>query len=191
MSLHPSSRLSERARKKSRALEGESASNTTLYWNAFKITQRAEINAPVMRLLLAPTSGVLTWASGNIISICDGTSVTVKKKLSKSKEDITCIAYRPDGKLLLAGCASGLVHLHDVKSRSIMRTLSGHTKAITALTFLGTSGRALSASEDMTIALWDILGEKLLCRFEGHSDYVKSLASSLNNNPDIFYSGIS
>ncbi|KGG52943.1 hypothetical protein DI09_121p20 [Mitosporidium daphniae] len=161
-----------------------------LYWNTFKVTHRVETGSPAMEVLFTPLTETLTWATGSTISICSGSSTEVQKRLTRCKEDITCIAYRSDGRLLLSGCVSGLMQLHDVKSRSIMRTLSGHTRAVTAISFLGNSGRAISASEDMTVGLWDILGEKMLSRFEGHTDYVKSLAFSLDSNPDVFYSGL-
>ncbi|KAL3419833.1 pre-mRNA-processing factor 17 [Phlyctema vagabunda] len=60
------------------------------------------------------------------------------------------------GHLLLSGSADGLVKIWDVyHERELLRTYSGHNKALSDVTFNPTGTQFLSASYDRMIKLWD------------------------------------
>jgi predicted phosphodiesterase/predicted NACHT family NTPase len=60
--------------------------------------------------------------------------------------------------------------------RLIPRTFEGHTDAIHGVAVLADGRRALSASRDKTLRLWDLDAGKELRRLQGHSDEVLSEA---------------
>jgi len=48
---------------------------------------------------------------------------------------VCALAYSPDGKVIAAGGADGQIHLFQAADGKFVRSLPGHTSAVTALTF--------------------------------------------------------
>ena len=77
---------------------------------------------------------------------------------------IASIAISPDGRLLAYGSfADNLVHIVDVTTRQEIRTLSGHTKPVTELTFspdsrlVASTGTVnLPPAVDGSVKIWDV-----------------------------------
>ncbi|KAF7714825.1 Pre-mRNA-processing factor [Penicillium ucsense] len=80
---------------------------------------------------------------------------------------ITSLRFFPtSGHLLLSSAADGKAKIWDVyHSRELLRTFSGHTKAITDTDFDPTGKTFLTASFDRQIKLWDTEYGKCLGRF--------------------------
>jgi WD40 repeat protein len=51
----------------------------------------------------------------------------------------------------------------------LLRTLSGHTNSVRAVAVTPDGKRALSASKDHTLKMWDLGSGRELCTLEGHS----------------------
>jgi WD40 repeat protein/energy-coupling factor transporter ATP-binding protein EcfA2 len=72
--------------------------------------------------------------------------------------DIRAVALSPDGRLLAAGTATGLILLWDLTGRPAAAPpaeLTGHTAAVTSLTFGKQPGALASASLDGSVRLWN------------------------------------
>ncbi|CAG9465283.1 unnamed protein product [Pedinophyceae sp. YPF-701] len=82
--------------------------------------------------------------------------------------------FRDDGKLLVAGGEQGVVQLMDAASRSVLRQFKGHRRAVHCTRFSPDRLKVLSASDDVTVRLWDITEGAQVCRLDGHGDYVRA-----------------
>lgn len=61
-------------------------------------------------------------ASGPSISIIDPQLGSVRRSLARFRDVAHCPDYKPDGRLLAAGCKNGTVQVFDLSSRVILRT---------------------------------------------------------------------
>ncbi len=65
-------------------------------------------------------------------------------------------ALSPDGKYALSSSRDNTIKLWDRESGVLIRTFSGHTAAVTDLSFAPDGKHALSVGEDHTIRIWDL-----------------------------------
>jgi WD40 repeat protein len=59
---------------------------------------------------------------------------------------------------------------------SLLRTLAGHTSSVTAVAVYAVGRRAISASWDKTLKIWDLETGQVLRTLEGHTDAVEAVA---------------
>jgi len=57
-----------------------------------------------------------------------------------------------------------------------LRTLKGHTNAVNAVAVTADGSRAVSASADQTLRLWDLANGQTIRTFEGHTDWINAVA---------------
>jgi WD40 repeat protein len=86
------------------------------------------------------------------------------------------LAWRPDGKELAAGTAEGVIHLLNPGDGKLLRSLAGHTSAVTGLAYHPGGALLASASKDRTLRLWNPAGGQLLKVLEGHEAWVQGVA---------------
>ena len=93
--------------------------------------------------------------------------------LSGHAESVDCIAYYPNGNILVGGVTtdrkSGTVYLWNTTTGKHIETLSEHEGFISCLEFSPDGGILASGSVDETIQLWDIPACKHKVTFEGHT----------------------
>lgn len=83
--------------------------------------------------------------------------------------------FRSDGKLLVAGDATGLVQIFDTNSRSILVTLQPTLYPTHVTKFHPTSTTTLlTASDDKVARLYDIQSSSPIATFDQHSDYIRT-----------------
>jgi WD40 repeat protein len=70
-------------------------------------------------------------------------------------EDITALAYSPDGKTLASASFDTTVKLWDAATGKPLRTLAGHDKRVWSVAFSPDGASVLSGSHDGTARLWD------------------------------------
>jgi WD40 repeat protein len=62
------------------------------------------------------------------------------------------------------------------RARTTAATLTGHTGDVCSVAVLPDGRRAISGAEDKTIRLWDLETGSELHRFDGHENWVNSVA---------------
>ncbi len=88
------------------------------------------------------------------------------------------MAVSPDGKLIATGGEKGVILFRDTRSGTVVKTLTGHDDAVTALAF-STDGKYLASSgPDAVVRVWDVLTGKPLQALKGHASWVYALAFS-------------
>jgi WD40 repeat protein len=90
---------------------------------------------------------------------------------------VNSAAFSPDGRLLAAGGTDRTVVRWDVATHTRVRTLTGHTGAVTKVAF-DPSGRYLASSGDITVRLWNMPDGSPKSVLTGHTDEVRTLAFS-------------
>lgn len=80
----------------------------------------------------------------------------VEETLYKKPHDARSVAFNRSGTILAVGCADGAIVLWDFETRSPIKTLTGHTGTVSALTWSRNGRRLLSASHDGTVAAWKV-----------------------------------
>lgn len=63
---------------------------------------------------------------------------------------------------------------------SLLRTLTGHTRTVYAVAVTPDGKRAISASADATLKIWDLSSDKELFTLQGHTHYVYAVAVTPN-----------
>lgn len=77
-------------------------------------------------------------------------------------DNVNSVAFSPDGKHVLTGSNDALIHLWDVKTRTIRRTFVGHAGHVKSVAFSPDGKTILTGSEDNTARLWDVRTGRLL-----------------------------
>jgi len=92
---------------------------------------------------------------------------------------IKAVRFTPDGARLACCSDAELIHVWDVTQGSLAAELAGHAGHIRDLATHPTDANALfSASDDRTVALWDIDGGEVIERLEAHDAPVWAVAIS-------------
>jgi WD40 repeat protein len=89
---------------------------------------------------------------------------------------VSCVAFSPDGTLLVAGGSQGRIDLFQAVDGKYVRSLPGHAGPVTTVLFHPSEAVLLSGSKDRTIRLWSVSGGNLLKVLEGHAGWIQSLA---------------
>ncbi|KAI8992653.1 WD40-repeat-containing domain protein [Pilobolus umbonatus] len=111
-----------------------------------------------------------------------------KKTISRFKDIAYSGSFRQDGKLIVAGDATGLVQMFDGNSRAILRTFRSHMLPTQVTLFCNNKTNIMSASDDKTVRIWDIPTGESINIFEEHEDYIRAGAVS-QDNPNLVISG--
>jgi WD40 repeat protein/tRNA A-37 threonylcarbamoyl transferase component Bud32 len=92
------------------------------------------------------------------------------RRLRGHEDAVLCVAFSPDGRRLLAGCADGGVHLWDVATGEELGRLEGHTAKVGAVLFTPNGHSGLSAGKDNAVRLWDLEQGKEIRAWPGRTN---------------------
>lgn len=153
------------------------------YWRTFKSQQLIPSNNPITHISSPlPPLNALAQLSDHF-SVTTGTRVQIfsvrNRKLVKTISRFDDIAHgaeiRRDGRVMVAGDESGAIQVFDINSRAILKTWKEHKQPVWVSKFSPTEPTTLmSASDDLTVRLWDLPSQESTATFVGHQDYIRS-----------------
>jgi WD40 repeat protein len=90
---------------------------------------------------------------------------TLSDAISRTKW-ITALVISPDGKHLISGADDQTVKIWELETGRLIRTLQGHSDAISSVAISPDGKKIASSSDDKTVKLWDFETGNLLHSFE-------------------------
>ena len=90
------------------------------------------------------------------------------------------VAFSPNGKLLASASYDSTVKLWSTQDGSLVRTLKGHSHAVTSVAFSPNGKLVASGSWDYTVKLWSTQDGSLVRTLKWYSNAVLSVAFTLS-----------
>jgi WD40 repeat protein len=97
---------------------------------------------------------------------------------SNMSSPVNSIAINSLGDTLASGHDNKNIKLWDLKTKKVLGTLTGHSRAVTSVAFSPNGKILATASDDKTVKLWDVKKQEEIYTLSGHSHAVKSVAFS-------------
>lgn len=135
---------------------------------------------PVDTVAFAPDGKrFATGGWGGVVRIWEPGSGKQLAAIPTGGQYVFAVAFSPDGQQIAVGTNEGpnYVKVFDAQTSALVKSLAGHTDAVTSVVYSGDGKRLLTSSYDNTARLWNIAsGESQV--FEGHEWWVWSAAFS-------------
>lgn len=151
-----------------------------IVWNALTKARLNMIPHPCTAFELGPQERIaaLVDSSGQI-AILNMESGELAEPIQLNRGDQYAMAFSSDGKYLACGSSADReIQIVEVKSNSIVDSLTGHYEGVTDLEFLPNGNRLVSASADNSARLWDWQNGEELLNFRGHESSVLQISIS-------------
>src|SRR5271163_1617017 len=108
----------------------------------------------------------------------EDTWASLIQTLAGHSDQITAVAFSPDGKQIVSGSYDKTIKLWDTTTGDLQKTLAGHSDWVRAVAFSPDGKQVASGSNDKTIKLWDTTTGDLQKTLAGHSGGVYAVAFS-------------
>lgn len=165
------------------------------YWRSYTSPQLIKENHAISHIHFNPSSPYdFAVSSATRIQIYSSKTRQVIKTFSRFKDTVYTGEFRPDGKLLVAADASGLVSIYDAyQSRNLLVSLHPSSHPTRVAKFHSTIGnQIITGSDDRVVRLYDISqttsGPIVEFGDQYHKDYVRS-ASFVPGQPHLVSTG--
>ncbi|GMM47230.1 snoRNA-binding rRNA-processing protein [Pichia kluyveri] len=162
------------------------------FWKGFTNSQLVKEHNAITHINFDPNSPHdFAITSSTRVQVFSSKTRKVVNNFTRFKDTVYCGEFRHDGKLLVAGDASGLVQIFDAHHpRTLLVTItpSSHPTHITK--FHPTiNTNLLTCSDDRVARIYDISqSQKPIISFNNHDDYIRS-GTFLENSPNLIATG--
>ena len=96
----------------------------------------------------------------------------------RGANDVWALALSADGGIGIYGGTDQALHVFDVVTGALLRTLTGHTGYVEAVAVAADGRIAVSGGRDGTVRVWDLASAACLRTLTGHTGDVRSVALS-------------
>ncbi|MGE3368005.1 MAG: toll/interleukin-1 receptor domain-containing protein [Rhizobiaceae bacterium] len=134
------------------------------------IIQNADVGNLVGVKFISPDKVIATGYNGDIIAV-DLDSGLETARVSNGKS-ITSMAVSPDGRLLAASDATGLIALWEVQTLTKLRSLRGHQAEVRKIAFSPDGATLLTGGRDGTARIWSTRTGEQLWLLDGNAQDV-------------------
>lgn len=149
------------------------------YWRQYSSAQLVKEHNSVTHIAFNPKSPFdFAVTSSTRVQIFSSRTRQVVKTFSRFKDVVYSASYRQDGKLLVAGDATGLVSVYDsYNPRAILLSINASTHPTRVTKFHPQDSKSLvTASDDRVTRVWDIShAYEPTLELTGASDYIRSI----------------
>jgi WD40 repeat protein len=114
----------------------------------------------------------------NTLKLWDVASGREIRSFIGHSNNVSSVAFSPDGRSALSGSSDKTVKLWDVASGREIRTFMGHSDAVTSVAYSPDGRLALSGSADKSLKLWDVASGSEFRTLAGHLHWVTSVRFS-------------
>ncbi|KAK9457303.1 UTP15 C terminal-domain-containing protein [Dipodascopsis uninucleata] len=160
------------------------------FWRQFKTPLVVKEHASILHIAFsnsAPHDFAVT--EGARVQIFSGKTRQVVRTFARFKSTAYSGEFRSDGRLLVAGDATGQVQAFDPHSRAVLVSLNPSSLPTQVTKFHPTVHTTLlTASDDKVVRLYDISSSEPTNEFRCHNDYVRT-ATFLNKTDNTVLSG--
>ncbi|OQV14099.1 WD repeat-containing protein 3 [Hypsibius exemplaris] len=110
----------------------------------------------------------IAFACGEIIHVWDIRRNEKVLQFTSVAEEVTCLAFMNNEKLLAAGYADGSIAVYNLFTEQLVFSQKGHKSSVNCIAFNSDGSLLASGSNDTETILWDVVGQTSLCRLKGH-----------------------
>ncbi|PAV17574.1 nucleotide-binding-oligomerization-domain like receptor [Pyrrhoderma noxium] len=94
------------------------------------------------------------------------------------RDNVSAIAYSPDGTRLVSGSRDKTVRIWNSETGQLLSTLNRHSSWVNSVAYSFDGSRIVSGSDDKTIIVWDAQSGQIICGPINAADHVKSVCFS-------------
>lgn len=162
------------------------------YWRGFANSQLVKEHNAITHISFdqnSPHDFAVT--SSTRIQVFSSKTRKVAKSFTRFKDTVFCGEFRNDGKLLVAGDASGIVQIYDAHHpRTLLVSINPSTHPTQVTKFHPTiTTQLLTCSDDRVARIYDISqANKPIMSFGEHDDYIRA-GSFMPNSPNLVVTG--
>ncbi|KAF4832619.1 U3 small nucleolar RNA-associated protein 15 [Colletotrichum siamense] len=146
------------------------------YWKSFKnqLQIPSPTSYPITHISSTSSDGLFAVTTGTRVQLYSSRTRKLEKTITRFADVARSGSLRRDGRVLVAAEDTGRMQVFDTSSRSILKTWNTHKQPVWATRFSDTElTTLLSASDDRTVRLWDLVANDPTHTLVGHQDYVR------------------